>query len=81
MDYQGLVITDAMNMGAISNLYSSADAAIQAVQAGCDVILMPLDFYSAYKGVVEAVRNGTILEERIDESVLRIVNTKLKMYE
>ena len=80
MGYQGIVITDAMNMGAISNLYSSADAAIQAVQAGCDMILMPLDFYSAYEGVVEAVRNGTISEDRIDESVFRIVNAKLRMH-
>lgn len=79
MGYQGIVITDAMNMGAISNLYSSENAAVQCIQAGCDMILMPSNFYSAYKGLLEAVRDGRISEERIDESVKRIITTKWNM--
>ena len=79
MQYDGLIITDAMNMGAIANQYNSAEAAVMAVQAGDDLILMPKDFKTAYQGVLDAVRNGTISEERIDTSVTRIVTKKLEM--
>lgn len=79
MQYDGLIVTDALNMGAIVNQYSSAEAAVMAVQAGDDLILMPKDFKTAYQGVLNAVRNGTISEERIDTSVTRIVTKKLEM--
>ncbi len=79
MQYDGLIITDALNMGAVANQYSPAEAAVMAVQAGDDLILMPKDFKTAYQGVLEAVRNGTIPEERIDASVIRIVAKKLEM--
>lgn len=77
LGYEGIIITDAMNMGAISNDYSSADAAVTAVQAGADIILMPADFQAAYRGVLSAVQSGEISEERIDESVTRILRVKL----
>ena len=73
LGFQGLVITDAMNMGAVANEYASGDAAVRAVQAGADMILMPADFSAAYAGVRNAVQNGTITEERINESVRRIL--------
>lgn len=79
MGYDGIVITDAMNMGAIVQQYSSANAAVKSIQAGVDIILMPANFKSAYNGVIEAVNNGTLSEERIDESVRRILRVKLKM--
>lgn len=79
MQYKGLIITDAMNMGAIANQYSSSEAAVKAIQAGVDLILMPKDFKAAYQGVLQAVQNGTISEERIDASVTRIVTKKLEM--
>lgn len=79
MGYQGLVITDALNMGAVTEQYSSAGAAVQAVNAGVDIILMPVDFNSAYQGVLQAVASGEITEERIDESVARILEIKLQM--
>lgn len=79
MGYDGIVITDAMNMGAITGHYNSDQAAVLAVQAGVDVILMPADYEKAYNGLLEAVNNGTITEDRINESVLRIVKAKLKM--
>ena len=60
MGYDGIVITDAMNMGAISQSYSSGEAAVRAILAGADMILMPGDFSSAYAGVLEAVENQTI---------------------
>lgn len=79
MGYDGIVITDAMNMKAITGHYNSDKAAVLAVTAGADVILMPADYASAYSGLLKAVQDGTITEERIDESVNRIVRAKLLM--
>jgi beta-N-acetylhexosaminidase len=77
LGYDGLVITDALNMGAISKNYTPEEAAIMAVKAGNDMLLMPDDFHRAASGLIEAVRNGEISEERIDKSVLRIIETKI----
>lgn len=79
MGYDGIIITDAMEMGAIAQYYSSVEATILAIQAGCDIILAPADFYASYYGVIDAVREGIISEERIDDSVERIVRVKLKI--
>lgn len=79
LGYGGVVITDAMNMGAIANTYSSGEAAVKAIQAGADMILMPYDFAAARSGILDAVKNGTISEERIDESVRRILEVKRRM--
>ncbi len=76
LGYQGIVITDAMNMSAITEYYTADQAAVMAIQAGADMILMPEDFEAAYNGVLEAVRNGTLTEERIDESLRRIFRVK-----
>lgn len=78
LGYQGVVITDAMNMTAITDYYTPDDAAVKALQAGADMILMPEDFETAYNGVLEAVNNGTLTEERIDESLRRIYRVKCK---
>ena len=78
LGYQGIVITDAMNMKAITEYYTSADAAVMALQAGADMILMPENYEEAYNGVLEAVNNGTLTEERIDESLKRIFRIKCK---
>ena len=77
LGYDGLVITDAMNMGAIAKNYDSGIAAKMAVKAGADIILMPSDFQAAYSGLYTAVRSGEISEERIDESVRRILTAKI----
>ena len=79
LGYQGIVITDAMNMGAITGTYTADHAAVMAVNAGVDMILMPQDYETAYNGLLQAVQDGTITEERIDESVERIVKVKLQM--
>lgn len=76
MGYTGIVITDGMNMGAIVNNYRSQEAAVMAVQAGVDMILMPGDFHGAWNGILQAVKEGRITEERIDESVRRIIELK-----
>lgn len=80
MGFTGIVITDAMNKKAITNSYESADAAVTAVAAGADIVLMPEDFKEAYEGIIEAVRRGVISEERINTSLVRIVKAKLGMY-
>lgn len=79
LKYDGIVITDAMNMGAIVNYYSASDAAILAVQSGVDMILMPSDFWTAYQGVLDAVKDGKIQEKQIDTSVKRILRLKNKI--
>lgn len=76
--FQGIIITDAMDMTAITSHYSSAEAATASILAGADIILMPQDYKEAVEGVREAVADGTISEERIDESVLRILQVKVK---
>lgn len=79
MQYDGIVITDAMNMGAIAQQNSSSEAAVRAIQAGVDVILMPEDFKSAYQGVIDAVNNNMISKARIDQSLKRILSIKVEM--
>ncbi len=79
MGFDGMIITDALDMGAITGQYSSAEAAVKALEAGADMLLMPEDFRSAYQGVLDAVEDQTLTEERIDESVRRILEVKMSM--
>jgi len=74
--FNGVVITDAMNMGAIVNQYTVGEAAVKAIQAGCDMILMPANIDGAHSAIKSAVQNGTISEQRINESVKRILRVK-----
>lgn len=76
LGFQGVIITDALNMSAISEYYTSEQAAVMALKAGCDMVLMPEDFLQAYAGVLNAVSEGTISEERIDDSLRRIYRIK-----
>lgn len=76
LQFDGIIITDAMNMGAITNEYDSGEAAVKAIEAGIDIVLMPADFKTAYAGVLDAVKTGRISEERIDDSVRRIIMIK-----
>ena len=76
LGYDGLVITDALNMGAISKNYTPEEAAIMAVKAGNDMLLMPDDFHRTASGLIEAVRKGEISDEQIDSSVLKIIEKK-----
>ncbi len=76
MGFKGVIISDALNMSAITQYYDSDEAAIMALRAGCDMLLMPEDFEKAYNGVLQAVQDGTISEERIDDSLRRIYRIK-----
>lgn len=76
--YDGIIITDAMNMKSITKFFEADEAAIKAFKAGNDMILMPNDFLLAVEGISDAVKNGKIKEEKIDEAVTRILKVKLK---
>ena len=76
LGFQGVIITDALNMGAITEYYTTEEAAVQAIIAGADMLLMPDDFQTAYNAVLAAVQDGTISEERINESLERIYRVK-----
>ena len=76
LGFQGVIITDALNMGAITEYYTSEEAVIMAIDAGADMLLMPEDFKTAYDALLAAVQDGTIPEERINESLARIYRIK-----
>lgn len=78
--YDGIIITDALNMKAVSGVYSPAEASVKAILAGADMLLMPDDFRAAYNGVLEALEEGDLSEERIDASVERILRLKMEKY-
>ena len=76
-----MVITDDMTMGAITNNYTISDSAIKSINAGTDIILV-CHGYNNQTAIItslkEAVKNGTITEDRINESVYRILKLKEK---
>ena len=76
LGYQNIIISDGMEMGAITQQYSSSEAAVGCIKAGVDIVLGPQVFTEAFDAVIEAVENGTITEQRIDESVRRILKMK-----
>jgi beta-glucosidase len=80
LGFDGLVVTDALVMGAIANRYGLAEASVLAVEAGADILLMPLDAEVTIKAVCDAVSQGRISESRIDESWERIKQVKAKVY-
>lgn len=78
LGFDGVVITDSLSDSAVVDNYSSAEAAVAAIQAGADVLLEPAEYQEAYKGVLQAVSDGTITKERIYESLYRIYRVKYK---
>lgn len=78
LGFEGIVITDSLQMGAITGEYSSDTAAVMALQAGADMLLMPNDLQKAYDGVAKAVEEGILTEARITESVVRILAAKYR---
>ncbi|MDE7099320.1 MAG: glycoside hydrolase family 3 protein [Ruminococcus sp.] len=76
LGFNGLVVTDSHSMGAITNVYTSGEAAVLAIEAGVDMVLMPFNLADAVAGVEQAVQSGRISEERINESVIKILNKK-----
>ncbi|MFW6160267.1 MAG: glycoside hydrolase family 3 protein [Acidobacteriota bacterium] len=79
MSFKGLIVTDAMNMGGIITQYPPEEAALLAVQAGADIILIPPEPEKVIKKLIEAVKQGIIPESRLNESVHRILEAKAKL--
>nr|WP_249305931.1 glycoside hydrolase family 3 protein [Lederbergia citrea] len=78
MGYEGLIFTDALNMQAITDHFGPVDAVIRAVNAGTDIVLMPVGLESVANGLLGAVHSGEISVDRIEASVKRILALKLK---
>lgn len=78
LQFDHVIITDAMNMKIITKFYDAGEAAVMAVQAGNDMVLMPDDFEEAYEAVYEAVKDGTLTERQIDQAVSRILTVKIR---
>jgi len=82
MGFKGLVVTDALIMSGLMKLFpeggsvAAGRAAVEAVKAGDDVLIIPSDLNGSYTGLLNAVRSGEIPESRIDESVLKILRAK-----
>lgn len=75
MEFNGVIITDDLMMGGVSQIYSTGEAAVQAVLAGNDMILAT-DYQVQYEAVLEAVKSGEIPEEQLEESVKRVLRWK-----
>ena len=79
LNFRGLVVTDAMDMQGLTNMFDTAEASVRAIQAGADVLLMPRRAEDAINGVVAAVLKGRIARQRIDESVARVLAAKARL--
>jgi beta-N-acetylhexosaminidase len=80
LGFDGVVITDSLSMGAITQDYPSGRAAVLAVKAGADMLLIPEDITTAFQALLKSVKSGEIPESRIDASVARILALKKKYH-
>lgn len=80
LGYTGIIVTDSLSMGAITDYYTPAEAAVAALKAGCDIPLMPERLDEAYQGVLSEVQVGELTEERLDESLTRILTAKQEYF-
>jgi beta-N-acetylhexosaminidase len=76
LGFDGIIFTDAMDMVAVNRLYPRGEAAVLAVMAGADVILMPRDVKEAVDAIIEAIDEGRLTEARIEESAIRLLRLK-----
>ena len=78
LKFEGVIVTDSLQMGAVTERFDSAEAAVTALEAGADILLMPIDFQAARQGILDAVESGRISEKRIDQSLRRILMTRYR---
>ena len=76
LGFEGAIITDSFEMKAISGIYDPGEAAVAAILAGADIVLMPADYEKAFDAVLAAVESGEISAERLEESLRRILRLK-----
>ena len=78
LKFKNIIITDAMNMKIITKFYDAGQAALMAVRAGNDMILMPDDFAASCEALKKAVQEGELSEKTIDQAVARILSVKIR---
>jgi beta-N-acetylhexosaminidase len=76
LNFDGLIVTDAMSMSGLTIYFTQEEASVRALEAGADVLLKPADTDAAFRGVHEAVKKGRLTEQRIDESVRKVLAAK-----
>ena len=76
LGFQGVIVTDALEMGAITRQFAADEACVLALQAGVDLLLCVKDYPACFEAVLAAVRDGRLSEERLDESVRRLLRLK-----
>lgn len=76
LGFTGIVITEPMNVKAITEYYAADEAAVAALKAGCDMILLPEDLDTAYQGILNGIAEGSVAEARINDSLKRVMRVK-----
>lgn len=76
LGFDGLIVTDAMSMSGLTLYFTQEEASVRALEAGADLLLKPADPDAAFRGVREAVKKGRLKEQRIDQSVRRVLAAK-----
>ena len=79
LGFQGILTTDAMDMQGLAQMFPPGEAAVRALEAGNDLLLIPQDPRAAVRGVLEALRAGRLSQERIDRSVMKILEAKIRL--
>ena len=79
MGYHGVILTDMLDIPAITDHYTPEEVTLNAVNAGCDMLVCPSDLDKSIEALLDAVEDNTITEERINESVTRILAAKLTL--
>jgi beta-glucosidase len=79
MGFDGLIVTDALVMGAIADRYGNAESVVQSIEAGVDVIMMPLDAVGAVAAICQAVESGRLTRTQLEQAVARIWAAKGKV--
>jgi beta-N-acetylhexosaminidase len=79
LKFNGIITTDSMEMGAITKSFPNGESAVMAVKAGADVVLFPPNIEKAIEAIEAAVKKGEITEERINESVRRLLAAKYRL--
>jgi beta-N-acetylhexosaminidase len=81
LGFKGIVVTDALDMAGLTRLYASniGRAAVEAFKAGSDLLIIPADLEASYKAMLDAVKTGEISQERIEQSVLKLLKAKASL--
>lgn len=79
LGFKGIAVTDAMNMQGLTDLFPAGEAAVRALEAGADLLLVPADPQECVKAIVAAVKSGRLTQKRVDQSVLKILNAKIRV--